>query len=173
MTLASKAAPPTVAPAPAASASPGTLEGYALVWGAFSDERYDWELGTTFRIVVDAAEVTMAGNCFAVWNHDLLGFPIGAAGNGSLRYGADDSGLWVEIDLPDTTCGRDVLALVRDGYAKGMSARVYPLEWTEEHPEGGGPYTVRFTKIFIDEVTVTHIPAMAETSIRVADEQTN
>src|SRR5690242_6100190 len=50
----------------------------------------------------------------ALWNHDVSAV-LGRAGAGTLRLRSDDVGLFYEVDLPDTTVGRDVVELLRRG----------------------------------------------------------
>lgn len=103
--------------APEGSRSPGTMVGYAAVFGKES-----CDLGC-FR-------ETLAPGCFrdaiarcdvrALVNHDpnLL---LGRKSAGTLRLMEDDRGLRVEIDLPDTTVGRDTAESLRRGDLQGQS----------------------------------------------------
>lgn len=55
----------------------------------------------------------------ATFNHSMSS-PLGRSGAG-LRTGVDEIGGWYEIDLPDTTAGRDVAELVERGILRGSS----------------------------------------------------
>lgn len=103
--------------APEGSRSPGTMVGYAAVFGKES-----CDLG--------AFRETLSAGCFrnaiskcdvrALVNHDpnLL---LGRKSAGTLRLMEDDRGLRVEIDLPDTTVGRDTAESLRRGDLQGQS----------------------------------------------------
>ena len=69
---------------------------------------------TAFRKTLKEADVR------ALFNHspDAL---LGRSSAGTLRMQADKSGLAYEIDLPDTTVGRDVAALLERGDITGSS----------------------------------------------------
>jgi HK97 family phage prohead protease len=68
----------------------------------------------------------------ALFNHseDLL---LGRSTAGTLRLEEDGTGLHYEIDLPDTTVGRDVAVLLERGDLSGSSFgfRVIEDEWSE------------------------------------------
>jgi HK97 family phage prohead protease len=57
---------------------------------------------------------------FALFNHSKDNV-IGTTANGTLRLIEDSRGLRFEVDMPDTTLGRDLLALVRRGDVVGAS----------------------------------------------------
>ena len=135
------------------------LTGYAVVWDAVSDLRKDGFRHTFGKGVIQWRKPTNA-----LWSHTLHS-PIGTTRNNSLRVTEDDYGARVEIDLPDTSTGRDVYALVRDGYVGGMSfGGVRPVDAVAPTDD---PKVRRITQFAADEVTVTISPAMVATSIAV------
>lgn len=90
----------------------GVLFGYAAVFN-----RYSQNLGGFVEQVDPAAfNKTLAdgGDVLARFNHSddaLLGTLLAE----TLRLGVDGTGLWYEVDLPDTSVGRDVKALAERG----------------------------------------------------------
>jgi len=81
---------------------------------------------------------------------------------GTLRLSEDDRGLAFELDVPDTTLGRDVVALADRGDLGGASFGFLV-------PEGGERFSggVReLTEIDLREISVVHAwPAYAATSV--------
>lgn len=93
----------------------------------------------------------------ALFNHheDLV---LGRSSAGTLRLGEDNVGVWYEIDLPDTTTGRDVGELLRRGDIIGSSFafRNVDDEWSET--ETG--YPVRTLRSFdLVDVSPVTFPA--------------
>lgn len=90
----------------------GILNGYAAVFN-----RYSQNLGGFVEQVDPAAfNKTLADgvDVLARFNHSddaLLGTSLAE----TLRLGVDGTGLWYEVDLPDTSVGRDVKALAERG----------------------------------------------------------
>lgn len=68
----------------------------------------------------------------ALFNHDP-NFVLGRNKSGTLRMAEDSDGLAYEIDLPDTTLGRDVAVLLERGDISGSSFgfRVIEDDWAE------------------------------------------
>jgi HK97 family phage prohead protease len=109
-----------------------------------------------FQGAVDGADVR------ALIDHDS-GRVIGRTKAGTLRLAEDDQGLMVEIDLPDTTDGRDLAVQLERGDISGMSFgfRVTKEEWDET---GDMPVrTIRAVDLF--EVSAVAFPAYADTTI--------
>lgn len=104
-------------------------------------------------------------------NHDT-NTPLATTRNGSLRLSEDARGLKAEIDLPDTTAGRDLAELVRTGTVHSMS-------FAFSVPAGGDAWSQDrssrdLRELILHEVSpVTGFPAYPETSgatVRSTDE---
>ena len=136
-----------------------TVAGYAAVFGEIAD------IGGHFREVLTrgAFEKTLASSDIrAYFGHDR-GRVLGRKSAGTLRLREDEKGLAVEIDLPDTSDGRDARTLIERGDISGMSFGfvVTKQEWDET---GETPLrTIR--EVILDEVSIVSEPAYDGTSI--------
>jgi HK97 family phage prohead protease len=92
------------------------LGGYAAV---FNSESLDLG-GFTERISRGAFENALKGDVRALVNHDR-NLILGRTKAGTLRLAEDERGLAFEVDLPDTTAGRDLAVSVERGDITGMS----------------------------------------------------
>lgn len=106
-----------------------TVVGYAAVFGEVAD------IGDHFREVLARGAFTQTlktADVRAYFDHDR-GRVLGRSTAGTLRLNEDNKGLAVEIDLPDTSDGRDVRALIERGDISGMSFGfiVTRQEWDE------------------------------------------
>lgn len=135
-----------------------TVRGYAAIFNSETD------IGGYFREVIapGAFADSIGGDVRALVDHDS-GRVIGRTKAGSLRLVEDERGLAVEIDLPDTSDGRDLAALVERGDIDGMSFgfAVRKEEWDEtvEPPLR----TIRSVELF--EVSAVTWPAYPDTSL--------
>lgn len=136
-----------------------TLKGYAAVFGEMAD------IGGYFREVLAPGAFTKTlktADVRAYFDHDR-GRVLGRSSSGTLRLEEDRKGLAVEIDLPDTSDGRDVRTLVERGDVSGMSFGFIVLrqEWDET-----GDVPVRtIHEVELREVSVVSEPAYEGTSI--------
>jgi HK97 family phage prohead protease len=91
---------------------PGVLAGYAAVFNRMSQNLG----GFVERVDPAAFNKTLAdgGQVVARFNHDD-NFLLGTIEANTLRLEVDGTGLRYEVDLPDTTAGRDVAALAKRG----------------------------------------------------------
>lgn len=98
----------------------------------------------------------------ALYSHEIERL-LGRQSAGTLRLSQDDKGLAVEIDLPDTSDGRDVGVLVQRGDLKGMSFGfcVTKQEWDETVT----PPRRTIMAVDLYEVTITADPAYEDTEI--------
>lgn len=138
---------------------PATLSGYALVWNVPSSDRGG------YRVKLLPGSARFATPTMALFHHDFR-LVIGNTENGSLRITSDDYGAKVEIDLPDTSTGRDVLELVGKKYIRGMSFAMASSPKGKVIQEGAEEIFVA-ESYDVDEVTVTGIPAFNEAAIGV------
>lgn len=137
-----------------------TLVGYAAIFNS------DTTIGDYFveRIAPGAFADTIKGDIRALVDHDP-GRVVGRTKSGTLRLVEDSKGLRAEIDVPDTSDGRDLWTLVERGDISGMSFgfRVTKQEWDES---GDMPIrTIRGIELF--EVSAVAFPAYDDTSIGV------
>lgn len=137
-----------------------TLAGYAVVFN--SEARIgDWFNERIAPGAFDRALATDA-DVRALIDHNS-GRVIGRTKSGTLRLAVDERGLKVEIDVPDTADGRDLMVLVERGDISGMSFgfRVTKQEWDES---GDTPLrTIQSVDLY--EVSVVAFPAYNDTSI--------
>ena len=106
-----------------------TVAGYAAVFGEVTD------IAGYFDEVISPGaftETLRTADVLAYFDHDR-GRILGRSSSGTLRLKEDAKGLSVEIDLPDTSDGRDVRALIERGDIRGMSFgfRVTKEQWDE------------------------------------------
>jgi HK97 family phage prohead protease len=101
-----------------------------------------------------------------LWNHDA-GEPLASTRSGTLKLSEDNIGLRVEAKLPETTRGRDLAVLLRDGIIDKMSFgfNVIKDSWSTD----GTERTLNSVRLF--EVSVVTWPAYqaTEASVRSYD----
>lgn len=135
-----------------------TVAGYAALFNSEAD------IGGAFREVIapGAFSDTLGDDIRALVDHDS-GRVIGRSTAGTLRLSEDDKGLAVEIDLPDTTDGRDLAVSLERGDISGMSFgfRVTKDTWDET---GDMPLrTIQAVDLF--EVSAVAFPAYDDTTL--------
>lgn len=141
------------------------LVGYAAVFNSPSQD-----LGGFTEIVKPGAFArSLASNTsdpLALVQH-VPHLVLARKGAGTLDLREDQRGLAFEIDLPETTAARDLLVSVQRGDIAGCS-----FGFTV--PKGGDRWEVRGDKVvreLVDvdliEITITPVPAYADTSVAV------
>lgn len=140
-----------------------TLKGYALVWNVLSTDRGGYKV----RLMPNSAK--FAPVVFALYHHDFRD-TLGDTASGTLRYSIDNIGVLVEIDLPNTSTGRDVLELVKTGRLRGMSFSMVEGIETGNNTEQDGEKIIDALSYTVDEFTVTPIPSFTQTTIEVKPE---
>ncbi|WP_327254079.1 HK97 family phage prohead protease [Streptomyces sp. NBC_01244] len=94
-----------------------TARGYAYRFNELSSDLG----GFRERIAPGAGLASLERNdIVATFNHDVNNV-LGRRSSGTLRVGEDDAGGWYEIDLPNTSVGRDLAELLKRGDVKGSS----------------------------------------------------
>jgi HK97 family phage prohead protease len=109
------------------------LTGYAAVFGV------ETRIGDfTESIIPGAFSTTLAArkDVLALVDHDA-GRVLARTKSGTLRLSEDMTGLAFDLDVPDTSYGRDVLELVSRGDAGGMSFAFVPVDekWIDDRRE--------------------------------------
>lgn len=104
----------------------------------------------------------------AIYEHDGRSL-LGRMGAGTLRLTEDAQGLAFEIDLPNTTLGRDLAHLVERGDVAGCSFGFLPVRDTWAESDGRPVRELRDVDLF--EVTITAAPAYDTTSVQVRGKQ--
>lgn len=148
----------TAAPELRADGGAKVARGYAALFDS------ETEIGGYFKERIAPGAFTDAVNADvrALIDHDT-GRVIGRTVAGTLRLSQDDRGLFVEIDLPDTTDGRDLAVQLERGDITGMSFgfRVLKEEWDET-----GVMPVRtILAVELYEVSAVAFPAYADTEL--------
>ena len=137
-----------------------SFSGYAAKFNSRSED-----LG--FREVIEpgafARSLKSRNEIKAFVNHDT-NLVIGSTRAGTLRLAEDAKGLPAEIDLPDTTYGRDLSVSVKRGDSSGMSFgfSVVKDEWSADYSQR------RLIEVRLHEVSVvTGFPAYKSTTATV------
>lgn len=136
-----------------------TIVGYAAVFDSETDICGCW----TEVIAPGAFTRTLKErDVVAVYHHDGARV-LGRTSAGTLRLKEDAKGLQVEIDLPDTTDGRDVEVLVERGDITGHSFGFITRK--QEWDETVDPPKRTIQDVDLVEVTVTAFPQYTDTEI--------
>lgn len=97
------------------------LVGYAAVWDSPTQIN---ENGRSFTEIVRRGAFSRAlaskSDIIATYNHNADAL-LARTSNGTLRLNEDATGLRFELDLPDTTLGRDIKTLTSSGTLNGAS----------------------------------------------------
>jgi len=143
--------------------SPGRLVGHAAVFDSPAD------LGQFVEVVRPGAftrSLRQPGAITALYDHERRSI-LGRVSAGTLRLHEDARGLAFEVDLPDTTVGRDLAVLVQRGDVAGCSFGFIV-------PPGGDRWESRADKplrelrgVDLHEITITSAPAYADTAVAI------
>lgn len=138
--------------------------GYPIVFGKPSND-----IGFIEYIDKGALDDVDLSEVFLVYAHDP-NQPLARVDAGTLKLKVDSKGLYFEATLPNTTLANDVLENIRVGNIKGMSFLFTTKEDTWEFSNDPGKPDIRHvTKIDqVFEITITPLPAYADTSIAIA-----
>lgn len=144
----------------ASDKGPGVLRGYAAVFNKLSQNLG----GFVERVDPGAFNKSLAdgGNVFARFNHDDMHL-LGTLAAETLRLAVDGTGLHYEVDLPDTSSGRDVAKLAERGDLQHSSFafRTISDDWGET--EEGFPLRTLTAVQLVDVAPVVN-PAYRDTT---------
>jgi HK97 family phage prohead protease len=141
--------------------APARLVGYASVFNAWSED-----LGGFRERVQPGAfgNAVKTSDVRALINHDPS-LILGRTKNGTLSVREDDTGLWMEVTLPDTQYARDLAESVKRGDIDQMSFGFSVLNDDWVWADDG---TIRRTIIEVDrlyDVSPVTYPAYPQTSV--------
>jgi HK97 family phage prohead protease len=143
---------------------PARLNGYAAVFNAEADLRAFVEKITPGAF---ARSIGSGKDIRALVDHDPAKI-LGRTSAGTLRLGENDRGLWVSVDMPDTSYARDLMASVKRGDIRGMSFGFSIPKGGDSFAKGPDGRTIRtLNQIDLVEVTATSVPAYGATSLSV------
>ena len=138
-----------------------SFTGYAAVFNSPSEP-----LPFTETIAPGAFRRSLSSrnNVFMLLNHDPA-VPLASTRSKTLSLSEDGTGLRAEAKLPETTAGRDLAVLLRDGIVNSMS-------FGFSVPKGGDSWsqdgmTRTLNQVRLHEVSVVAFPAYAATSASV------
>lgn len=132
--------------------------GYAVAYNSTA------VIGDCFREVFAPGCFTQAikGDVLALFGHDRNRV-LGRTGSGTLRLKEDRNGVEFDLDLPDTTDGRDLAELVSRGDIQGTSFGFRALKETWD--ETTEPPTRTIHEAELREISPTSDPAYSDTTI--------
>ena len=141
-----------------------TLGGYAAVFGVLSED-----LGGFREFIRKGAFADSLGrgdDIRALVGHDTT-LIIGRRSAKTLDVAEDEKGLKVEISVPDTTAGRDLVVSVKRSDLTGMSFGFATVQdgWTRENKAGDILYRRELIKVDLFEISAVAFPAYEQTSV--------
>jgi len=149
------------------------VEGYALKWGQDSNPIYTADSYFYENFAEGAFSETLQNDeQLVLYGHEMNNV-LGRTSSGTAELKADDIGLYLTVDLPNTTLGRDVFQLVKRGDIAGMSVGFIAEDDDWEQVDGVIKRTINKAKLV--EVSLVPLPAYdsSEVSERAADKVAN
>lgn len=132
--------------------------GYAAVFNRNSEDLG----GFTESVAPGAFDKTLReADVVALWNHDEQDL-LGRTSARTLRLSTDEVGLRYEIDLPDTTAGRDLAVLLERGDVRGSSFAFRTIADVWEENEDAIHRTLREVQLY--DVSPVTRPAYPDTT---------
>lgn len=143
------------------SPSPGVLTGYAAVFDRPADLG---EFTETVKPGAFTRSLESPDGIFALYDHERRSV-LGRCGSKTLRLTQDAKGLQFEVDLPDTTIGRDLAALVERGDVSGCSFAFLTPKDGDKWEMRSGKMHRELVAVDLKEITITPTPAYADTTV--------
>ena len=112
-----------------------------------------------FRKSLDAGD-----NIRALYDHESSAL-LGTTRGGTLKLREDAHGLAFELALPSTTHGNDLAVLIDRGDVAGCSFGFQVREGGDRWEQRGGQVVRELLDVELHEVTLTHDPAYADTTV--------
>ncbi|MDP2768411.1 MAG: HK97 family phage prohead protease [Giesbergeria sp.] len=138
-----------------------TLTGYAAV---FNSEANLGSFSEVIRPGAFAKSLATGSNIRALYHHDAHAL-LGTTRGGTLQLREDAQGLAFELQLPDTSHGRDLAILVQRGDVSGASFGFRVPEGGDRWEQRGAQSVRELLEVQLHEITLTSDPAYADTSV--------
>lgn len=135
------------------------IEGYAAVFNSRTTIGNDW---WTEEIAPGAFSEALGGDVRALFNHDWNNV-LGRTKSGTLKLSEDERGLKFEVELPNTSIGRDLVESMKRGDINQCSFGFIPT--VEEWDYSVEPAHRTISKVDLFEVSVVSIPAYDDTEV--------
>lgn len=137
------------------------LSGYAAI---FNSEAILGDFVEVIRNGAFRTTLESGSNVRALYHHqgDAL---LGTTRSGTLQLREDARGLAFELQLPDTTHGRDLAVLVERGDVAGCSFGFKVREGGDSWQQHGGQLVRELRDVELVEITLTADPAYTDTSV--------
>ena len=138
---------------------PPKIVGYAARFGVWAD------IGGLFRERIEPGafkKTIKEADVRALVEHDPMAI-IGRNKAGTLRLNEDEKGLAVEIDVPDTTVGKDLLVSMRRGDKTQMSFGFTVNKADDDYDEN----TRILRDVSLFDVSIVSFPAYSQTTAQV------
>ena len=140
------------------------LVGYASVFNQYAD--FGSFLETLAPTAFDAALADPATDVRSYFQHDSAKL-LGRQKAGTLRLSTDSTGLHFELDIPETTDGRDLRELVSRGDLTGMSFGFIAGQEDWGHTRDGRELRTHTSVSQLIEISPVSRPAYAGTSVQL------
>lgn len=141
-----------------------TLYGHAGVFGALAKLPGHYE--EYGRTAFDAALKNQDRDIVSLWDHDTSKL-LARTSSGTLRVGTDSTGLEFELDLPNTTLGRDVQELAERGDIRGASIGFIQGEIERDRTPDGSLLVRHTSMAMIRDISPVTLPAYLETDVEL------
>lgn len=138
---------------------PSKISGYAAVFNskAVIDPWMSEEIAPgAFAKAISSSDVR------ALFNHNWDNV-LGRTNSGTLSLSEDDRGLYFEIDLPDTSTGKDLMKSIERGDINQCSFGFYPVEETWNYDTEPAHRTLVEVELF--EISIVSLPAYDDTEV--------
>ncbi|MFN6550665.1 HK97 family phage prohead protease [Mycolicibacterium septicum] len=140
------------------------LTGYGAVFNQYAN--MGGYLETLAPTAFDAVMADPATDIRAYYQHDPARL-LGRQGSGTLRMSTDTAGLHFELDIPDTSDGRDLRVLVDRGDLNGMSFGFIAGEEEQGRTSDGRALRTHTSVARLIEISPVSRPAYAGTSVQL------
>lgn len=141
-----------------------TLVGYAAVFNSLSEDLGGFR--ESIRPGAFKESLARGDDIRALFGHDSNAV-IGRRSASTLSLTEDEKGLKVEVAIPDTSVGRDLVVSVKRGDITGMSFgfSVVKQDWAKVNRDGDVVYRRELIAVDLFEVSAVAWPAYVDTSV--------